>query len=108
MIIWFVLLGYLGLINISNDTSVLKAFNPYYIFNMIANVKGGFWVLGAVFLCTTGAEALYSDLGHCGKKNIRFSWAFMSIVIVIRIGTTIIIQYYFITIVQIIIFVVSW
>ena len=84
MIIWFVLLGYLGLINISNDTSVLKAFNPYYIFNMIANVKGGFWVLGAVFLCTTGAEALYSDLGHCGKKNIRVSWAFMSIVIVIN------------------------
>lgn len=84
MIIWFALLAYLGLIHISDNPMVLKAFNPYYIFNMIQNVEGGFWVLGAVFLCTTGAEALYSDLGHCGKLNIRASWSIMSIVLVIN------------------------
>lgn len=84
MIVWFTLLAYLGLIHISDNPIVLKAFNPYYIYNMIQNVDGGFWVLGAVFLCTTGAEALYSDLGHCGKLNIRVSWSVMSIVLVIN------------------------
>ena len=84
MIIWFALLGYLGLTHIVDNPIVIKAFNPYYAYNMIINVKGGFWVLGAVFLCTTGAEALYSDLGHCGKKNIRFSWTIMSSLIVLN------------------------
>ncbi len=84
MIVWFALLGYLGLRHISDNPEVFKAFNPYYAYNLVVNVKGGFWVLGAVFLCTTGAEALYSDLGHCGKKNIRFSWSIMSILIVIN------------------------
>jgi KUP system potassium uptake protein len=51
--------------------------NPYYAYNLLVNTKGGFWLLGAVFLCTTGAEALYSDLGHCGKGNIRISWVFV-------------------------------
>jgi len=84
MIVWFALLGYLGLTHIVDNPIVIKAFNPYYAYNMIINVKGGFWVLGAVFLCTTGAEALYSDLGHCGKKNIRFSWTIMSSLIVLN------------------------
>lgn len=84
MILWFGLLAYLGLKQIAINPSVLKAFNPYYIYNMIANVEHGFWVLGAVFLCTTGAEALYSDLGHCGKKNIRVSWSLMSVILVIN------------------------
>jgi len=84
MLLWFGLLAYLGLLHISDNPSVLKAFNPYYAYNLIVNVKGGFWVLGAVFLCTTGAEALYSDLGHCGKKNIRFSWGVMSTMLVIN------------------------
>jgi KUP system potassium uptake protein len=84
MLIWFGLLAYLGLTNIQQNPEVLKAFNPYYAYNLIANVEGGFWVLGAVFLCTTGAEALYSDLGHCGKYNIRISWAFMSSILVIN------------------------
>jgi KUP system potassium uptake protein len=84
MLLWFGLLAYLGITHIIGNPSVLKAFNPYYAYNMIVNVKGGFWVLGAVFLCTTGAEALYSDLGHCGKKNIRVSWGVMSSVLVIN------------------------
>ncbi len=67
------------------NPEVLNAFNPYYAYNLIVNVDGGFWVLGAVFLCTTGAEALYSDLGHCGKKNIRISWSMMSILLVIKL-----------------------
>ena len=84
MVIWFLFLGYLGLINIMKNPEVLKAFNPYYAYNLVVNVKGGFWVLGAVFLCTTGAEALYSDLGHCGKNNIRISWSFISILLLMN------------------------
>jgi KUP system potassium uptake protein len=84
MTIWFLFLGYLGIVNISGNVEVLKAFNPYYAYNLIVNVDGGFWVLGAVFLCTTGAEALYSDLGHCGKLNIRISWAMMSTLLVLN------------------------
>ncbi|TNE54997.1 MAG: potassium transporter Kup [Bacteroidetes bacterium] len=84
MLIWFSLLAYLGFVNLLENPSVLKALNPYYAYNLIVNVDGGFWVLGAVFLCTTGAEALYSDLGHCGKQNIRISWAFMASVLVLN------------------------
>jgi len=84
MIVWFGFLGYLGLINISKNPEVLNAFNPYYAYNLVVNVKGGFWVLGAVFLCTTGAEALYSDLGHCGKNNIRISWTFISVLLLLN------------------------
>jgi KUP system potassium uptake protein len=84
MLIWFAFLGYLGLINIVKNPEVLSAFNPYHAYHLIMNVDGGFWVLGAVFLCTTGAEALYSDLGHCGKHNIRISWSVMSILLVIN------------------------
>ena len=84
MVIWFLFLGYLGLINIMKNPEVLKAFNPYYAYNLVINVKGGFWILGAVFLCTTGAEALYSDLGHCGKNNIRISWTFISVLLLLN------------------------
>jgi KUP system potassium uptake protein len=80
--IWFIFLGYLGAIHIFDNPVVLQAFNPYWAYNLVANVDGGFAVLGSVFLCTTGAEALYSDLGHCGKGNIRLSWAFVSVLLV--------------------------
>ena len=84
MLIWFGFLLYLGLTHLTKNPVVLHALNPWYAYNLIVNVPGGFWVLGAVFLCTTGAEALYSDLGHCGKGNIRISWSLMSIVLVIN------------------------
>lgn len=84
MMIWFLFLGYLGAIHILNNPSVLQAFNPFWAYNLVFNVDGGFAVLGSVFLCTTGAEALYSDLGHCGKGNIRLSWAFVSTLLVIN------------------------
>jgi KUP system potassium uptake protein len=77
MFIWFTMLAILGIVHLSDDWSIFKALNPYYAFNFLVNYEGGFWLLGAVFLCTTGAEALYSDLGHCGRANIRRSWIFV-------------------------------
>jgi KUP system potassium uptake protein len=77
MLIWFLMLGTLGIISILEHPQILKAFNPYYAYELLVIYPGGFWLLGAVFLCTTGAEALYSDLGHCGRGNIRVSWVFV-------------------------------
>jgi len=77
MTIWFITIGTLGTIQLVQNPMVLKAINPVYAFELLAQYPGGFWILGAVFLCTTGAEALYSDLGHCGKGNIRVGWAFV-------------------------------
>ncbi|WP_128543371.1 KUP/HAK/KT family potassium transporter [Larkinella soli] len=74
MVIWFVMLGVLGAIHIADAPSILAAVNPYYAWQLLTQYPGGFWLLGSVFLCTTGAEALYSDMGHCGRGNIRFSW----------------------------------
>ncbi len=77
MMVWFSMLAVLGLYNVSGDGAILKAINPYYAYDLLVNHPGGFWLLGGVFLCTTGAEALYSDLGHCGRGNIRISWIFV-------------------------------
>jgi K+ transporter len=77
MLIWFSMLAILGIINFSADWSIFSAINPVYAFKFLATYPNGFWLLGAVFLCTTGAEALYSDLGHCGRPNIRISWIFV-------------------------------
>lgn len=74
---WFIMLAVLGIIHISDDFSILAALNPYHGLHFLLNYPGAFWLLGAVFLCTTGAEALYSDLGHCGRGNIRISWIFV-------------------------------
>jgi KUP system potassium uptake protein len=84
MTLWFVMLATLGLFHISDDLHVLKAFNPYYGIRLLIAYPGGFYILGGVFLCTTGAEALYSDLGHCGKKNIRYSWIFVKSSLIIN------------------------
>lgn len=77
MLVWFCTLAVLGVASLSGNWSVLKAINPYYAYELLADHPEGFWILGAVFLCTTGAEALYSDLGHCGRQNIRISWIFV-------------------------------
>ncbi len=84
MLLWFSMLAVLGLGQIVNDPSIFRAINPYYAFNLLFTKKEGFWLLGAVFLCTTGAEALYSDLGHCGRKNIRVSWIFVKICLLLN------------------------
>ena len=77
MLIWFTMIGILGTIQILKYPQVVGALNPYYAINLLVKYPGGFWLLGAVFLCTTGGEALYSDLGHCGKSNIRVSWFYV-------------------------------
>ena len=84
MLIWFGMLGILGAIQLANHIEVLKAINPYYAINLLSIHPEGFYVLGFVFLCTTGAEALYSDMGHCGRKNIRISWIFVKITLVLN------------------------
>ena len=84
MLIWFGMLGVLGAIQMANHIEVLKALNPYYAIHLLSIHPEGFYVLGFVFLCTTGAEALYSDMGHCGRKNIRISWIFVKITLVLN------------------------
>ena len=83
MFIWFTMIGILGFTHISFDPSVLRALNPYYAYKLLFEHKEGFWLLGGVFLCTTGAEALYSDLGHCGRKNIQISWIYVKVCLVL-------------------------
>lgn len=77
MLIWFITIGIFGALQLASNPSVFKALNPVYAWNLLVEYPGGFWLLGAVFLCTTGAEAMYSDLGHCGKQNIRIGWVFV-------------------------------
>ena len=82
MTIWFVMLLVVGVSEIIHFPAMLKALNPYYGYKLLTDYPKGFWLLGAVFLATTGAEALYSDLGHCGIKNIRITWIFVKISLV--------------------------
>lgn len=84
MLMWFSMLAILGVVNMIQYPSVLKAFNPYYAIHLITQYPGGFWLLSAVFLCTTGAEALYSDLGHCGRQNIRVTWGFVKTTLILN------------------------
>ncbi|WP_132055537.1 KUP/HAK/KT family potassium transporter [Pseudocnuella soli] len=84
MAIWFGMLAVLGSLHLADDLSVFKAFNPWYGYNLLVNFPQGFWILGAVFLCTTGAEALYSDLGHCGRSNIRVSWMAVKLCLILN------------------------
>jgi KUP system potassium uptake protein len=82
MAVWFTMLFVIGLSQIIHYPSVIKALNPYYAYELLTRYPHGFWLLGAVFLATTGAEALYSDLGHCGRKNIRITWVFVKICLI--------------------------
>ncbi len=79
MFLWFSMLGILGTIQLLQFPKILYAVNPVYAFNFLTQYPHGFILLGAVFLCTTGADALYSDLGHCGRKNIRVTWGFVKV-----------------------------
>ena len=84
MFIWFAMLAALGIGNMFSAMNVLHAFNPYWAIKLLTVYPSGFWILGAVFLCTTGAEALYSDLGHCGRGNIRISWIFVKACLILN------------------------
>lgn len=83
MITWFAFIGIIGFSHLIQKPEILKAVNPYYAIHLLVKYPGGFWILGAVFLCTTGAEAMYSDLGHVGKSNIRVGWTFVKIALLL-------------------------
>ena len=83
MFIWFSMIGIIGFYQIIQNPSVFRALNPMYAINLVVHYPGGIWFLGAVFLCTTGGEALYSDLGHCGKQNIWASWSFVKVTLIL-------------------------
>ncbi len=84
MTVWFLMLGTFGAISVFQDFSVFKALNPYYAYQLLAHHPGGFFLLGSVFLCTTGAEALYSDMGHVGRGNIRISWILVKVCLLLN------------------------
>jgi KUP system potassium uptake protein len=84
MLVWFVMLSLLGIREISILPGILKALSPHYAIDLLSKYPKGFWLLGAVFLATTGAESLYADLGHCGKKNIQFTWIFVKTALVLN------------------------
>jgi KUP system potassium uptake protein len=90
MFIWFSMMGILGMAFIIQDPTVFKALNPYYGIKLLVTDPHAFIILGAVFLCTTGAEALYSDLGHCGRSNIRISWIYVKTCLILNyLGQTV-------------------
>lgn len=84
MLVWFTMLLTLGLAQVIQHPDILRSLNPWYAYELLSKYPGGFWLLGAVFLATTGAEALYFDLGHCGIKNIRITWVFVKTCLVIN------------------------
>ena len=84
MLLWFSMLGVLGAMHIGDYNPILQAFNPLHAIHLLTSNPEWFLILGAVFLCTTGAEALYSDLGHCGINNIRTSWAFVKVMLILN------------------------
>jgi KUP system potassium uptake protein len=84
MMVWFLMIGILGIYQLKSDWTIFASLNPYYAYRLLVTHPSGILILGAIFLCTTGAEALYSDLGHCGKNNIRISWVFVKTMLVLN------------------------
>ncbi|WP_026310075.1 KUP/HAK/KT family potassium transporter [Niabella aurantiaca] len=84
MFLWFTMLAIFGIIHLFDDVSIFRALSPHYAIDFLIRYPHGFWLLGAVFLCTTGAEALYSDLGHCGRENIRVSWMYVKLCLLLN------------------------
>lgn len=84
MLLWFTMIGVLGFVQIIKYPQIMEALNPLEGWRLLTHHPKGFWLLGAIFLCTTGAEALYSDLGHCGKKNIQVSWILVKTTLVLN------------------------
>ncbi|MFD2569085.1 KUP/HAK/KT family potassium transporter [Spirosoma soli] len=83
MLVWFTFIGIIGFLALLHNPGVLKAVNPVWAARLLTQYPGGFWLLGGVFLCTTGAEALYSDMGHCGRGNIRVSWIYVKLTLIL-------------------------
>ncbi|HET9506241.1 MAG TPA: KUP/HAK/KT family potassium transporter [Hymenobacter sp.] len=84
MLVFFSMLAVLGLPYVLREPGILRALNPYYALHMVTQLPGAFWLLGSIFLCSTGAEALYADMGHVGRRNIYLSWTFVKICLVIN------------------------
>lgn len=84
MLLWFLMLGVVGASAMTSCPAIFNAFNPVYAIRLLISYPGWFLVLGAVFLCTTGAEALYSDLGHCGRRNISITWGFVKAMLLLN------------------------
>ncbi len=83
MLVWFTMIGVFGTMAFLQNPGVIRALNPLYAYRMITDYPGGFWLLGGVFLCSTGAEALYSDMGHVGRLNIQVSWIYVKLCLVL-------------------------
>ncbi|MBC7850367.1 MAG: KUP/HAK/KT family potassium transporter [Chitinophagaceae bacterium] len=83
MFAWFAFIGIMGILSINGEWEIFRALNPSYALSLLRDYPGGFWLLGGIFLCSTGAEALYSDMGHVGRNNIRWSWLFIKICLVL-------------------------
>jgi KUP system potassium uptake protein len=84
MTIWFIMLGCIGVYQLKNDWLVLQSLNPYYAYKLLVTHPFGFTLFGAIFLCTTGAETIYTDMGHSNKKNIRASWTFVKVTLLLN------------------------
>ncbi|HEX8330247.1 MAG TPA: KUP/HAK/KT family potassium transporter [Hymenobacter sp.] len=84
MLLFFSMLAVLGVLHLVQEPSILRALSPHYALAMLTQVPGAFWLLGSIFLCSTGAEALYADMGHVGRKNIYVSWAFVKICLLLN------------------------
>jgi len=84
MWVWFTMIAVLGFVYVLQFPEILKSINPYYAYHILSTNPEAFLIIGAVFLCTTGAEALYSDLGHCGRSNIRISWIYVKTCLVLN------------------------
>lgn len=84
MFVWFTMLSVLGLGQIAQHPGILSALSPMHAYHFLVEYPHAFWLLGAVFLATTGAEALYSDLGHCGRRNIRITWVFVKVCLLLN------------------------
>jgi KUP system potassium uptake protein len=84
MLVWFSMLLVVGLGQVAKFPAILQSLNPYYAYDLLVRYPGGFWLLGAVFLCTTGAEGLYNDLGHVGRRNVQLGWIFVKTALVLN------------------------
>lgn len=84
MLVWFSMLLLLGLAQVVQVPEVLHSLNPVWAVRLLTEYPEGFWLLGAVFLCTTGAEGLYNDMGHCGRQNIQATWTFVKTALVLN------------------------
>ncbi len=84
MVLWFLMLGFTGIIHLGIHPGILKALSPEYAIRFLSYYPGGFIIMGALFLCVTGAEMLYSNLGQIGARNLRIIWIFVKVILILN------------------------